>query len=225
METCKTMKVFLVLTPKYKMEPQEKILKTALALFFKYGIKHVTMDDIAKELGMSKKTIYQFYKEKDELVNQLCDLEMHEKECQFNEFSNTAKDPIHEIILISDHMRKMMQNINPIFFIDMQKFYPTAFKRFQYFKENCAYQLVYTNIKRGIESGVYREDIDPEFAARYRLAQIDLLMFGNAFSFEKISFTKTHELVLEMFVYGLCSAKGHKMLSHYKSLHPETQKN
>jgi len=51
------------------MEPQEKILKTALQLFFKFGIKHVTMDDIARELGMSKKTIYQFYKEKDDLVN------------------------------------------------------------------------------------------------------------------------------------------------------------
>jgi AcrR family transcriptional regulator len=58
------------------MEPQEKILKSSLELFFKYGIKRVTMDDIAKELGMSKKTIYQFYKEKDDLVNQLCIVEM-----------------------------------------------------------------------------------------------------------------------------------------------------
>ena len=45
-------------------------------MFFRYGIKHVTMDDIARELGMSKKTIYQFYKEKDDLVNQLCEIEM-----------------------------------------------------------------------------------------------------------------------------------------------------
>jgi AcrR family transcriptional regulator len=58
------------------MEPQEKILKTSLELFFKYGIKRVTMDDIAKELGMSKKTIYQFYKEKDDLVNQMCEVEL-----------------------------------------------------------------------------------------------------------------------------------------------------
>ena len=210
--------------PIYRMEPQEKILKTALSLFFKYGIKHVTMDDIAKELGMSKKTIYQFYKEKDDLVNQLCELEMHDNECQFTAFSKDAKDPIHEIMLISEHMRKMMQNINPTFFMDLQKFYPTAFSRFQYFKENCAYHQVNTNIVRGIELGVYREDIDPEFAARYRLAQIDMLMFGNAFSFEKISFSKTNELILDMFVYGLCTSKGHKLLSQYKSAHIETAK-
>lgn len=207
------------------MEAQEKILKTSIALFFKFGIKHVTMDDIAKELGMSKKTIYQFYKEKDELVNQLCEIEMQEKELQFNSFSKEAKDPIHEIILISENMRLMMQNINPIFFLDMQKFYPTAFKRFQFFKENCAYQNVLDNIKKGIELGIYREEIDPEFAARYRLAQIDMLMFGNSFSYEKMSFIKTHELVMEMFVYGLCTSKGHKLLNHYKSLSTESVKN
>lgn len=206
------------------MEPQEKILKTSLALFFKYGIKHVTMDDIAKELGMSKKTIYQFYKEKDELVNQLCEIEMLEKESEFDSFSKDAKDPIHEIILISEHMRKMMQNINPTFFMDLQKFYPTAFKRFQFFKENCAYQNVLSNIIKGIELGIYRDEVDPEFAARYRLAQIDMLTFGNAFSYEKISFVKTNELIMEMFVYGLCTNKGHKLLSQYKAAHLETTK-
>ena len=72
----------------HKMEPQEKILKTSLELFFKYGIKRVTMDDIAKELGMSKKTIYHFYNEKDELVNQLCEMEMVGQEFIFNEINN-----------------------------------------------------------------------------------------------------------------------------------------
>src|SRR3954466_10033142 len=99
------------------MEAQDKILKTSLELFFKYGIKHVTMDDIAKELGMSKKTIYQFYKEKDDLINQLCQIELKAQECQFDELNESAKDPIHEIILISEKMRSMMQNINPIFFM------------------------------------------------------------------------------------------------------------
>jgi TetR/AcrR family transcriptional regulator, cholesterol catabolism regulator len=203
------------------MEPQEKILKTSLAQFFKYGIKHVTMDDIAKELGMSKKTIYQFYKEKDDLVNQLCSLELQEQEIQFDEMNRNAKDPIHEIMLISDKMRAMMQNINPMFFLDLQKFYPTAFQRFQSFRENCAYRNILTNIKRGIEQGVYRADLDPEFVSRLRLAQIDMLMFGNHFSYEKISFAKTHALVLDIFVFGICTIKGHKLFNNYKKINEE----
>ena len=200
------------------MEPQEKILKTALGMFFRYGIKHVTMDDIAKELGMSKKTIYQFFKEKDDLVNQLCECEMLGQEKTFKEIGEKAKDPIHEIMLISVRMREMMQNINPLFFLDLQKFYPIAYQRFQKFKEECAYKDICRNIKRGIEMGVYRSDVDVEFLSRFRLAQLDMLMFGNYFSFEKISFTKAHECLLEMFVYGISTLKGHELISNYKKL-------
>jgi len=203
------------------MEPQEKILKTSLELFFKYGIKHITMDDIAKELGMSKKTIYQFYKEKDDLVNQLCSLELKEKEIEFDEMNSTAKDPIHEIMLISDKMREMLQNINPLFFLDLQKFYPSAFQKFQSFKENCAYRNVYANIKKGIELGVYRSDLDADFVSRLRIAQIDMLMFGNYFTYEKISFAKTHALVLDIFVFGICTIKGHKLFNNYKKINEE----
>ncbi len=203
------------------MEAQEKILKVSLELFFKYGIKRVTMDDIAKELGMSKKTIYQFYKEKDDLVNQLCENEMLKQEVQFDEIRSLAKDPIHEIMLISIKIREMMQNINPIFFLDLQKFYPKAFEQFQKFKEDCAFKDILRNIKEGKEIGVYRDDINEEFVSRYRLAQIDMLMFGNYFSFEKISFTKSHELVLDMFVYGICTVKGHKLINNYKKIKEE----
>lgn len=204
-----------------KMEPQEKILKASLALFFKYGIKHVTMDDIAKELGMSKKTIYQFYKEKDDLVTQLCEVELKVHECQFDEMSNVAKDPIHEIMLISNKMRELMQSINPIFFLDLQKYYPEGFGRFQRFKEDCAYRNVLQNIKRGIAMEIYRANLDPEFISRLRIAQLDMLMYGNYFSFDRISFVETNELMLEVFVYGICTIKGHKLLDNYKKIKEE----
>jgi len=203
------------------MEPQEKILKTSLQLFFKYGIKHVTMDDIAKELGMSKKTIYQFYKEKDDLVNQLCEIQLSEQTCQFNELNETARDPIHEIMMISVKMREMIQHINPMFFLDLQKFYPRAYKQFQKFREDCAYRNIHNNIRRGIEMGVYRGDLDPDFVTNYRLVQIDMLMFGNYYTYDKTSFVRTHELVLDMFVYGICTLKGHKLINSYKKINEE----
>lgn len=187
-------------------------------MFFKYGIKHVTMDDIAKELGMSKKTIYQFYKEKDDLVNQLCEIEIVEQEMIFTEMGKMAKDPIHEIMMISTKMRELMQNINPVFFLDLQKFYPNAFNRFQQFKRKCLLESVVSNIKRGMEIGVYRSDLDVEFVSKYRLTQVDMLMFGNFFSFEKVSFVKTNELLLDMFVYGICTVKGHKLINNYKKI-------
>ena len=188
-ETCRTKIVSLVLLPNLKMEPQEKILKTSLELFFKFGIKRVTMDDIAKELGMSKKTIYQYYKEKDDIVNQLCEIEMMKHEKKFEEVFNQSVDPIHEIMLISKNLRDMMQNVNPVFFMDLQKFHPKAFMQIQKFKENCAYKDILRNIKKGKEAGFYRPEIDENFVATYRLSQIDTLMFGNFISFDKIRLT------------------------------------
>jgi AcrR family transcriptional regulator len=176
------------------------------------------MDDIAKELGMSKKTIYHHFKEKDDLVNTLCDTEMIKHEQIFDELFNESKNPIHEMMLISANMRKMMQHINPIFFLDLQKFHPQALNRFQEFKQNCAFKHIERNITKGIEAGFYRKDIDVEFTAKYRLSQLDMLLFGNYYSFEKISFTKSHELLLDMFVYGICTANGHQLLNEYKKV-------
>jgi AcrR family transcriptional regulator len=176
------------------------------------------MDEIARELGMSKKTIYQYYKEKDDLVVQLCDQELRTREGEFDKLNQTATDPIHEIMMISLKMKEMIQHINPMFFLDLQKFYPVAFKRFQQFRQNCAYRNILANIKAGIEQGIYRPDLDPEFISNYRLAQIDMLMFGTSFTFDKISFVRTHELILEMFVYGISTVKGHKIINNYKKI-------
>lgn len=198
------------------MTADQKIRNTALSLFFRYGVRHVTMDDIARDLGMSKKTIYQYYREKDDLVNELCEIELGNRECQFREFHVKSKDPIHEIMLISKQLREMMQHINPSFFHDIRKLYPVAFERFQKFREQCVYRNIHANIRRGIAEGYYREDLDPDFVSRYRIAQVDMIIFGDYFSFEKTSFLKTHEMLLELFVYSICTIKGHKLITQYK---------
>lgn len=203
------------------MEPQEKILKTALSLFFKYGIKHVTMDDIAKELGISKKTIYQFYKEKDDLITQLCAFELNSQRCGFEEVAKQSSDALHEIMLISEQMMQMLQGVNPVFFKDLQKFYPSVYEMYLKFKGEFAFQHLHENIKRGIADGVYRADLDIDFAADLRLAQIDMLIFGNYFNFEKMSFVKTHQNLLDCFVYGICTVKGHKQYNKYKKVNED----
>lgn len=203
------------------METQDKILKVSLELFFKFGIKRVTMDDIAKELGMSKKTIYQFYKEKDDLVNQLCKIELDKQLRDFSTIQEEAADPLHEILVISEKIRNMLQPITPVFFLDLQKFYPAAYEQFLSFRKYCTSTLIFKNIKVGVEMGLYRNDIDIPFTAEYRMAQIDMLMFGNYFSYDAISFSKAHELVLDMFVYSICSIKGHKLINNYKKIKDE----
>lgn len=179
------------------------------------------MDDVAKELGMSKKTIYHYYKEKDDLINCMVNKEIGCNETHFNEIAKKAHDPIHELALISESMTEMLQHINPIFFVDLQKHYPEPFDKFRKFKEDFVYKNVLRNVKEGKAKGIYREDVNEEFVARYRLTQVDMLMFGNYYSFEKITLTQSHQLLLDMFVYGICTVKGHKLINNYKKIKEE----
>ncbi|MCE2773152.1 MAG: TetR/AcrR family transcriptional regulator [Bacteroidetes bacterium] len=86
------------------MEPKERILHAAAELFFRYGIKSITMDEIAKHLSMSKKTIYQFFRDKDEIVHELLAKDLTQHMCDFTEISQTSNNVVEEVFL---HMKKM----------------------------------------------------------------------------------------------------------------------
>ena len=200
---------------------KDKILEVSLMLFFKYGIKSVTMDDIAKEMGVSKKTIYQFFKEKDDIVNKLCEMEMTRHQKDFNEIYGAAKDPIHEMTLIYQHLEKVFRAINPVFFHDLHKQYSQALNRFNTFKKEFMLSHIERNIKEGIKQKLYRNDLDLAFVAQYRLVQMDMLMMGNGFAIENISYTKAHQMVLDIFMHGISTVKGHKLINKYKNKQEE----
>ena len=203
------------------MDVKEKILETSLMLFFKYGIKGVTMDDIAKEMGISKKTIYRFYKEKDEIVNQLSQTELKKNQLMLEEIRKQAKDPIHEIILLSQYLQKMFAEINPVFFHDLHKQFSKALNDFNKFKRECMLINLIQNIKEGVRLGLYRSDLDIDFVAQYRVVQMDMFMTKEGVEFENISVAKAHQLIMDIFMHGISTVKGHKLINKYKNKQEE----
>jgi AcrR family transcriptional regulator len=203
------------------MEVKDKILETSLGLFFKYGIKAITMDDIAKEMGISKKTIYRFFKEKDDIVNQLSESEMKKNQVMLEELHKQAKDPIHEAILISTHMQKMFADINPVFFHDLHKQFSQALNDFTKFKRECMLTNLKRNIVEGVQMGLYRSDLDIDFAAQYRVLQMDMFMSKANIEFENISMVKAHQLIMDIFMHGISTVKGHKLINKYKNKQEE----
>src|SRR5688572_19650675 len=96
-----------------KITTEEKIVNGAAELFFKYGIRSVTMDDIAKHLGMSKKTIYQYYKEKDEIVHKLMQARLKKDECSFAECAEKAENIVDEVFSMMKNIHEIFSKINP----------------------------------------------------------------------------------------------------------------
>ena len=162
-------------------EDQLKLVLPARDLFKRIGIRSVSMDDIARELGMSKKTLYQYVENKEQLVHlvmaqQTCDdldvLAVHRDE---------ARDAIDELLRNSRYFIRLMRSISPTAMHDLQKYYPDIFHSRVKDHQKVLVQRVKDNLERGIREGIYREDIDAEVIAQLYVGMTALVMDRSVF--------------------------------------------
>lgn len=198
------------------MKTKERILKGAEELFIRLGIKSITMDEIAQHLGMSKKTIYRFYKDKDDVVHQLMTQTL-EGNCKiFSEIQRKSKDIIEEVFLCMKQMQIMFSNRNPVMFYDLQKYYPQTWKLFRDFKTNFILKMVEETLRKGIKDGYVREDINVKILARLRIEEIEMGFSQTVFPLDKYNITEVQLNMAEHFLYGICTLKGHKLINKRK---------
>jgi AcrR family transcriptional regulator len=198
------------------MDSKERIQQKAHEMFMRYGIRSVSMDDIATQLGMSKKTIYQSFADKDELVDAVMENEVEQThtDCEF--CKKHAKDAIDEIFLTMEQIHEQFSQINPIVIYDVEKFHPRAFEKFRKMKEEYLLQLIAQNIKRGIKEELYREDINVETMSRYRVETMMVPFAMAAAAPTKFNLATVTQETMEHFLYGLATLKGHKLIQKYK---------
>jgi AcrR family transcriptional regulator len=181
------------------------------------GIRRVTMDDIAGECGVSKKTIYQHFKDKDTVVLEVTKNFLEQEECDLKKINEKSTDPLEELVNISKWFREMLHNMDNSLLFDMKKYHPQSWKYFQSHKESCVLLSMKDNLTEGIKLGLYRDTIDINLLSRFRLESATLPF--NEEAFPKSEF-KVHHLQLEIFdhfVYGIVSEKGKLLFEKYKS--------
>jgi AcrR family transcriptional regulator len=223
METLATKKVSIVLWPNYKrMEPKERILLKAEELFMQYGIRSVSMDDIANNLGMSKKTLYQYFADKDELVEGVVDGHINKVEGDCINCRTNATDAIHEIFLTMEHIMEELNNMNPMLLYDLEKFHFKAYQRFKNYKDKFLLQIIRNNIEWGIKDELYRPELNIYVLSKYRIESIMIPFNVAVFPPGKYNLAKTSEVMIENFTYGLATIKGHKLIQKYNE---QRQKN
>jgi len=198
------------------METQERILTKAHELFMRYGLRSVSMDEIANHLGMSKKTIYQFYADKDALVEGAIDIEIQRSKKDCSGTRDQSENAIQEIFLAVDMVQEMLKHMNPSLMFDLEKYHPKAYKQFLEHKNKFFHEIIRTNLEWGIKEGLYREDIHIELLTRFRLVTM-FLMFDTV-NFPATKFTPGQVIaeITDNFLHGLATAKGQKMIQKYK---------
>jgi AcrR family transcriptional regulator len=193
---------------------QEKlnIVQKVYALYSKYGIKSITLDDIAREMGLSKKTLYQHFTDKNELVSAVFLYEKeHRMSCMGDIFSKKM-NAIEETFAINRYVAEMMKDFNPAMEYDLKKYYPEIYEKRRDAIIMNMYQRQLDNLKRGMKEGLYRNDITPEYIAR--LFILRMVNVHEVPCFDKSDFFSP-DFFREIFVYhirGLASDKGLKVL-------------
>lgn len=199
-----------------KDEIKENIITETIQLFMKYGLRSVTMDDIAKHLGMSKKTIYQHFKDKEEIIIQATKVVFDEEVKMMREVELGTENAVDHLYKQTLLLRERIKNTSSTTMYDMQKYYPKAWEKYKCFKQDVVYNSVINNLRRGIEEGLFRKDINPEILAKFRIAQIELSFDEETFAGFQFSLVEIHEQLFEHFTYGILSEKGLELFKTYK---------
>lgn len=197
---------------------KDRILEGARELFFKGGIRSVTMDDIAKYLGISKKTVYVFFKDKDELVNALVNKKLLEDKHRMCDVSAGSSNVMEELVNMIKCAEEFFAKINPIVIHDMQKYHPEAWQSLQRFKAEVVVNNLQEILSRGIDQGYVRKNLDPKIIARMHVLQVEAGFNSTMFPPAEYNIWKVQLQFLEHFLYGICTAEGCKILDNYRNI-------
>jgi TetR/AcrR family transcriptional regulator, cholesterol catabolism regulator len=200
------------------MEIQERILETSFSLFRQFGTRSITMDDIAQKMGVSKKTLYAHFADKDELVVTAVTRYMADMDHDCHQNEEEATDAIDELFRVMHMLDECFRNMNPIILFDLQRFHPRAYQVFQDYKNGEMQRTIRQNLERGVREGLYRADLDIDIMTEYRIATTMLCFQPDAFPLAKFEMGKVQQLMLEHYLYGLVSEEGYKRIGEHREL-------
>lgn len=205
------------------MDQKNNILTKSESLFRKYGIKSVTMDDIARELGISKKTLYQFVDNKSDLIEQIMKNHAAEEKEAFIQIQNDAIDAIDEILKLAKYGIQQLRDLAPTIVYDLQKYYKKSWQIMESLHVDQTFELIKENLERGIKEGFYRNDLNPEIVAKLYVGKTMVIVDESIFPLKDFNKENLFKEYINYHIHGIASAKGLKKLEkHLKNNKAQT---
>lgn len=212
METIEPKNVSIVYLCTMLTEQQQVWINRVSELFLRFGIKALTMDDVARELGISKKTLYQFVSSKDDLVNRIVESHIL-MECQRSEMiAQTATDALDEMMMVIREMMLEMQTMKANFIFDLQKYHRSAWDQVKNYQQDYMYKVVADNLRRGVQEGLYRDDFDIDVVAKLHLGQVFSIFDETWFPKPPYTFEALFNESMIGYLYSIVSDVGRKAM-------------
>lgn len=194
-------------------EKKLEILERASVVYMKYGIKTVTMDDLARELGISKKTIYKFFADKNELIRSIIELKTEMDKAICINCVQQSENAIDNLFSVSQLVVEHLSNINPTVFYDLRKYHADAWAIMDRHKLEFVQSMIRDNIERGKEEGLYRQEVNTEIVSRLYVAATDAVMDSAIFPWPEFKFQEVFMEAVIFQLYGMTSENGRKYLN------------
>jgi AcrR family transcriptional regulator len=182
------------------MNIANQIIQAAFDLFMKYGVRSVSMDDLANQLGMSKKTIYGAFESKETLIQKVINRHLQSDQKNIQHITANANDAIEEMFAISQHVLQSIMQIKPSLIFDLKKFYPMCWELIE--KEHFAFikNTIEQNIVRGQAEGLYRQEINADIIAKLYVGKSNSIVNPEIFPITEYDLAA---LIKEMWTYHL----------------------
>ncbi len=191
------------------------ILRETFFLFLKYGVRSLSIDDLCREMGISKKTIYQYVENKADLVSQTLDFVVQSAVLTVQSASQEGCNAIDQLLKASRKVCNEMQHFNPSITFDLQKYYPEIYRNFNHSKKEIIFGQIVGNMRLGITEGLYRDDLPIELVARLYVQKLEYINDPEFLQSEDFSFSNMFQVMFDNHIRGISNAKG---LEYYEKL-------
>ncbi|HPG32815.1 MAG: TetR/AcrR family transcriptional regulator [Lentimicrobiaceae bacterium] len=188
------------------------ILKTSGTLFRKYGIRSISMDDIAKELSMSKKTLYQYVENKTDLIEKLLKHVVSDSTSCITE-GDVPMNAIDILLQVSVRVSDEIKELNPSIAFDLEKFYPVLYRNFVNAKREHVYKKIKENLEQGGREGIYRTDLDADLVAKLYVQKLIDVHDPEFLSSVDFSQEKVFQVMFDNHIRGIANPAG---LAYYE---------
>jgi len=203
----------------------QKILKVATEMFFQFGIKSVSMDDISKKLGMSKKTIYIYVENKEDLVRQTVNNHIlnsvYEIQAIFKDSSLNAIDLLVEVAKLNYGILRQM---NPSAVYDLKKYYKTCWEIVENHHQKFISDYIKDNLRTGIAQELYRNGLNVDIITKIYLSQLQIISDVSLFSNNQFSIADVYVEFLKYHIFGISTEKGIKYFNKLMNKNESEQK-
>jgi len=181
----------------------KQILERTRDLSFTFGVRSMSMDDISRKLGITKKTLYKYVSSKTDLIEKLLEFERKRFENIFTEHNFEGINAIDILITVSSEIAGRFKDVNPALTFDLKKYYPDVYNRHIEERKKFIFEKIKINLTKGINQGIYREDLSIELIARLYIARLMDIHNPEYFPPEEFSFEVLFDMMFESFIRGI----------------------